>query len=93
MAQIKQKEEEIAQLTKQLEESKQQCAQLEQEVTVNVKYEEFLEKVKDSSDDYSEIQDLVTRYETLESAHQDLIDAQTKFEERNEALRTEFQEL
>jgi len=91
MAQIKQKEEEIAQLTKQLEESKQQCAQLEQEVTVNVKYEEFLEKVKDSSDDYSEIQDLVTRYETLESAHQDLIDAQTQFEERNEALRTEFQ--
>lgn len=56
-----------------------------------MKYEEFLEKVKDSCDDYSEIQDLVTRYETLESAHQDLINAQTQFEQRNEALRNEFQ--
>lgn len=91
MAQIKQKEDEISQLTKQLEESKQLCGQLEQEVARNVKYEEFLEKVKDSCDDYGEIQDLVTRYETLESAHQDLIDAQTQFDQRNEALRTEFQ--
>eukprot|EP00397_Hematodinium_sp_SG-2012_P032005 GEMP01034038.1.p1 GENE.GEMP01034038.1~~GEMP01034038.1.p1 ORF type:complete len:375 (+),score=100.29 GEMP01034038.1:65-1126(+) len=91
MVQIKQKEEEISQLSKQLDESQQLCAQLEQEVARNIKYEEFLEKVKDSCDDYSEIQDLVTRYETLESAHQDLVDAQTQFDQRNEALRTEFQ--
>jgi len=89
--QIRQTEEEIAQLTKQLDESQHLCTQLEQEVTRNIKYEEFLEKVKDSCDDYSEIQDLVTRYETLESAHQDLINAQTQFDQRNEALRNEFQ--
>lgn len=90
-AQIKQKEEEIRELELQLEESKRQCQELEEEVTRNMKYEEFLERVKDTSDDYSEIQDLVTRFETLESANKDLMDNQVYFENKNEALRTEFQ--
>merc|ERR1719230_1365739 len=42
-AQIKQKEEEIRELELQLEESRRQCAELEEEVTRNMKYEEFLE--------------------------------------------------
>merc|ERR1712118_173487 len=39
----------------------------------------------------SEIQDLVTRYDTLESANKDLMEFQTQCEARNEALRVEFQ--
>merc|ERR1719387_95877 len=90
-AQIRLKEDEIRDLERQLEESKQQCAELEEEVARNMKYEEFLERVKDTCDDYSEIQDLVTRYDTLESANKDLMASQTQFEAKNEALRIEFQ--
>jgi hypothetical protein len=90
-AQIKQREEEIEDLEHQLEESRRSCAELEEEVTKNMKFEEFLERVKDTCDDYSEIQDLVTRYDTLESANKDLMDNQTQFEARNEVVRVEFQ--
>merc|ERR1719515_303655 len=44
-AQIRLKEDEIRNLERQLEESKQQCAELEEEVARNMKYEEFLERV------------------------------------------------
>jgi len=64
----------------------------EEEVARNMKFEEFLERCKDTCDDYSEIQDLVTRYETLESANKDLMDNQTYFESKNEELRSEFQQ-
>merc|ERR1719198_644230 len=73
-AQIKAREEEIRDFEKQLEESKQLCSDLDEEVTRNMKYEEFLDRVKDSCQEYSEIQDLVTRFETLELAHQDLME-------------------
>jgi len=90
-AQIKQREEEIRDLEKQLEESKQQCEELEDEVTKNMKYEEFLERVKDNVQEYSEIQDLVTRFETLESAHKDLMYIQTTSDDKIEELRNEYQ--
>merc|ERR1719390_82421 len=85
--QIKQREEEIEELEQQLEESRRTCAELEEEVARNMKFEEFLERVKDTCDDYSEIQDLVTRYDTLESANKDLMNNQSYFEGKNEALR------
>jgi hypothetical protein len=90
-AQIKAREEEIRDLEKQLEESKQLCSDLDEEVNRNMKYEYFLDKVKDSCQEYSEIQDLVTRFETLELAHQDLMDLQTSSDGKIEALRNEYQ--
>merc|ERR1719159_1924142 len=90
-AQIKAREEEIRDLEKQLEESKQLCAELDEEVTRNMKYEEFLDLVKDSCQEYSEIQDLVTRFETLESAHKDLMELQTSSDTKIESLRNEYQ--
>jgi len=90
-AQIRQREEEMRDLEKQLEESRQQCTELEEEVTKNMKYEEFLERVKDTCEEYSEIQDLVTRYDTLESANKDLMEIQTQSDNRIEELRNEFQ--
>lgn len=89
--QIKQREEEISSLQKKLDESQNLCLELEEDVLKNLKYEEFLELVKETSDDYSEIQDLVTRFETLEIAHKDLMDSQQNFEAGNEILRNEFQ--
>merc|ERR1719235_54477 len=56
-----------------------------------MKYEEFLEMVKDSCQEYSEIQDLVTRYETLETAHKELMKQQTISDTTIESLRNEYQ--
>jgi DNA repair exonuclease SbcCD ATPase subunit len=89
--QIKQKDEEIRELEVQLEELSRQCVDLEEEVKRNMKYEEFLERAKEYSDEFSEIQDLLTRYETLEAAHRDLVRNQALFESRNEEVRQEFQ--
>jgi len=91
-AQIRQKEEEIRDLENQLEESRQTCADLEEEVARNMKYEEFLERVKDTGDEYNEIQDLVTRYETLESANKDLKEVASMTDNQIEELRKEFLE-
>jgi DNA repair exonuclease SbcCD ATPase subunit len=89
--QIKQKDEEIRELEVQLEDLSRQCVDLEEEVKRNMKYEEFLERAKDYSDEFSEIQDLLTRYDTLEAAHRDLVRNQGIFEQRNEEVRQEFQ--
>jgi len=90
-AQIKAREEEIHDLEKQLEENKQQCSELDEELSRNMKYEAFLDLVKDNCQEYSEIQDLVTRYETLELAHRDLMDIQTQSDYKIESLRNEYQ--
>jgi len=89
--QIKQKDEEIRELEVQLEDLSKQCVDLEEEVKRNMKYEEFLERAKDYSDEFSEIQDLLTRYDTLEAAHRDLVRNQALFEQRNEEVRLQFQ--
>mmetsp|Transcript_114922 Transcript_114922/g.321150 ORF Transcript_114922/g.321150 Transcript_114922/m.321150 type:complete len:379 (+) Transcript_114922:69-1205(+) len=91
-AQIRQKDEEIGDLEQQLEQSRQSCSELEEEVARNMKYEEFLERVKETADEFNEIQDLVTRYDTLESANKDLMEVQSQSESKIEDLRKEFSE-
>merc|ERR1711904_319186 len=49
------------------------------------------ERAKEYTADFSEIQDLLTRYETLEAAHRDLVRNQAHFESKNEEVRQEFQ--
>lgn len=88
---IQEREEEIKKLEKDLAEAKQMCQDLEEEVAKNMKYEEFLDSVKETDDNYSEILDLVTRFETLESANKDLMLRQTEYEKQIEELRNEYQ--
>lgn len=90
-AQIRQKDEEIQDLEKQLEDSKNLCSKLEEEKDRNMKYEEFLDLVKETCDDYNEIQEIVERHNTLESANLDLSEIQVQSESRIEDLRNEFQ--
>jgi len=92
-SEMKQKDEEIRELENELEKNRQMCKDLEDDVDKNTKYEEFLERVKETdADNYSEIQDLVTRYETLESANKDLMELQTQSENRIEELRKQYNE-
>lgn len=88
---IKEKEKEIQELEEQLEANKNLCSKLEEEKGRNMKYEEFLELVKDTCKDYAEIQEIVARHDTLESANRDLVELQTVTESRIEDLRNEFQ--
>eukprot|EP00933_Yihiella_yeosuensis_P056611 TRINITY_DN5591_c0_g3_i3.p1 TRINITY_DN5591_c0_g3~~TRINITY_DN5591_c0_g3_i3.p1 ORF type:complete len:387 (-),score=113.86 TRINITY_DN5591_c0_g3_i3:379-1539(-) len=90
-AQIATKDKEISDLEKQLEESKQLCSKLEEEKDRNMKYEEFLEHVKEKCDDYTEIQEIVARHDTLEIANRDLVNIQTDTESQIEEVRNEFQ--
>lgn len=90
--QIKLREEEIKDLELELEKSRLECAELDDDVTRNQKYELFLERVKSTTDDYAEIQDLVARHDTLESANKDLSDIQTESEAKAEELRKKFQD-
>eukprot|EP00931_Biecheleriopsis_adriatica_P011467 TRINITY_DN112552_c0_g1_i1.p1 TRINITY_DN112552_c0_g1~~TRINITY_DN112552_c0_g1_i1.p1 ORF type:complete len:420 (-),score=130.15 TRINITY_DN112552_c0_g1_i1:92-1234(-) len=90
-AQIDAKNEEIAELEKQLEDSKALCAKLEEEKDRNMKYEEFLDLVKDTCDDYNEIQEIVERHNTLDSANVDLSEQQALWETSIEDLRNSFQ--
>lgn len=89
--QIKAREEEIRDLEKQLDKSQQECTELAAEVERNMKYEKFLDMVRESCQEYSEIQDLVTRYDTLEVAHKDLMELQTTSDSKIEALRNDYQ--
>lgn len=89
--QIKQREEEIQDLERQLEESKRSCSELEEEVSRNMKYEAFLERVKGTCEDYPEITDLLTRYDTLEIANRDLRELQSEKNASIEKLRSTFQ--
>lgn len=90
-AQIKQKDEEILDLEKQLEDSRALCDKLEDEKNRNMKYEEFLEMVKETCDDYTEISEIVERHSTLEGANIDLAELQADSETRIEELRNQFQ--
>lgn len=90
LAQIKQKDEEILDLERQLAASRRQCQELADEVARNMKYEAFLEKVKDRCQEYPEIQELLLRYETLESANTELLSDQTHAESRAKDLHNHF---
>jgi len=90
LAQIKQKDEEILDLERQLAASRRQCQELADEVERNMKYEAFLEKVRDQCQEYPEIQDLLTRYETLESANTELLRDQSRAESRAKSLHNHF---
>lgn len=40
----------------------------------DLRYQQYLENVLDSTDEYPEIVELLLRYETLEATHQDLVE-------------------
>ncbi|KAF4675291.1 Coiled-coil domain containing 42 [Perkinsus olseni] len=88
--QIKIKEAEIDDIERELEESRRMHRELQHEVGKNLRYEAYLELVKESSDDYSEIQDILTRYRTLEAANSDLRAIQSALDAQAEQMRIQL---
>ncbi|KAJ1620087.1 hypothetical protein T492DRAFT_1080469 [Pavlovales sp. CCMP2436] len=68
------KEGEITRLREQLEKLKVDKAEMLGVLHKDMRYQQYLEAVLDSTDEYPEILELLMRYETLEATHQDLVE-------------------
>ncbi|KAF4658605.1 Coiled-coil domain containing 42 [Perkinsus chesapeaki] len=90
-AQIREKENEIDEIERQLRESHRLHRELQLEVNKNGCYEAFLELVRDTSDEYNDIQDILTRYHSLEEANEDLREAQSVLDVQAEDVRGKLQ--
>jgi len=89
--QREQKEAEIVRLKEEHRKRLDEEKALKRELQLNEKYQLYLTNVVEGgSDDYHEIQDLLSRYKSLKDINQDLADAQRKHEQDNEDKRLEF---
>jgi hypothetical protein len=85
-----QKEKDIVDLNLQLHELQKNATKLEKKVAALRKYEDYLENVaKQNSDQYTEQNDILTRYTTLEKANRSLKMNHQKKEQELAALRNE----
>lgn len=84
------KEQEITKLHEALQRQKEQRRLMTLELDKMMKYQFFLESVLDSTEEFPEITDLLSRYDTLDAAHSDLISRQVQGEEETEKARTEL---
>ena len=66
---------------------------MEVEVRKMSKFQSFLDTVLEMEEEYPEITDLLSRHETLDAAHRDLVDRQDSAGRKNEELRHELQEF
>ena len=72
------KEQEITKLHEALQRQKEQRRLMTLELDKMMKYQFFLESVLDSTEEFPEITDLLSRYDTLDAAHSDLISRQVQ---------------
>jgi hypothetical protein len=84
------KEQEINKLEEALMKQKEQRRVMTVELDKMMKHQNFLESVLEATEEFPEITDLLSRYETLDAAHSDLISRQLHAEEHNEAERNEL---
>lgn len=84
------KEQEITKLHEALKRQKEQRRLMTLDLDKMMKYQYFLESVLDATEEFPEITDLLSRYDTLDAAHSDLISRQVQAEEHNEQQRHEL---
>ena len=84
------KEQEITKLHEALLRQKEQRHLMTLDLDKMMKYQNFLESVLEATDEFPEITDLLSRYDTLDAAHSDLISRQVQAEEHNEQQRHEL---
>jgi len=84
------KEQDIEQLNIQLQELQKNSSKLERKVQSLKKYEDYLDTViKEHSDQYSDLGELLQRHGVLENSHKNLKKQQQDLENELERLRTE----
>ena len=85
------KESEIVKLNEALADQKSKRDAMKRDLEKMNKYQKFLESVLDAEEEFQEIHDLLSRYETLDAAHSDLISRSIKADEENEMQRHDLQ--
>ena len=85
------KETEIVKLNEALADQKSKRDAMKRDLEKMNKYQKFLESVLDAEEEFQEIHDLLSRYETLDAAHSDLISRSIKADEENEMQRHDLQ--
>lgn len=81
------KEHEIERLLAEVEKQKEKRSQMEEEVKKMSQYQTYLDEVLEAEEEYAEITELLSRYETLQAANDDLIDRQHSAALENEEER------
>lgn len=88
------KESEKQERTKELEVQEKKRNELQHELRSKQRYEQFLERVCDSTEQFEDIPEVLKRYETLDAANHDLLsrmdEAQTGAEETSRKLQEEM---
>ncbi|CAG9333940.1 unnamed protein product [Blepharisma stoltei] len=88
LRQKRQKEERIEQLNHDIEELSFRATSLEKEVTKMRKYEDFLERVREKNpDDFTDISDILARYNTLKQSYEDLMKKRHQLEEELQDIK------
>lgn len=86
--QTKLKEEKILELRREIEKLKEKSQTIEREVVRMKKYEDFLERVRESnSDNFTEISDILSRFKALANSYQSLSSHRQHYDDQINTLR------
>jgi ribosomal protein RSM22 (predicted rRNA methylase) len=61
-----------------------------QAIEVNLSYHKYLESLLEGSTEYAEVKDIISRYDTLSAANQELLDRARAAQEKTESDRVAF---
>jgi hypothetical protein len=84
-----QKEQEICELQRTLDELKEKCDKVNEVVAKHIKYQRYLEAVVEEDSDLQEVVELLNRHSTLVATHMDLKQQQKLNSEQIEKVRAE----
>lgn len=84
----KAKDDRILELNHEIQVLNERANKLERDVNKMKKYEEFLERVRErNQDEFQDISDILSRYNTLRTSYNDLISKRQKFEEELQEIK------
>ena len=86
-----QKEQEIKRLTSHLQHQREQQSRMAEELERMIQYSDYLESVLEVDNEFPEIEDLISRYETLEAAQRNLMAQSAETGQHQESLRSQLQ--
>ena len=82
------KTDEVLSLSTQLQELKEKRVAIEETLITERRYQQFLESILEVTDDYQEIGYIVSRFDTLSAAYEDLTNTAKRYAEEYEKALT-----
>jgi len=79
------KEKDIVRLKAEIEELEGERDRYQQKLNRNIIFQKYMERVQEASEEFSEIRDIISRYDTLVATHLDLLERDQKNQDNIEA--------